>query len=282
MQNSYEYITYNKSFQARTALAKEKTRNYYKEIKEELLSYKGIRSRISWQYDSFSYKREKIAILTIRGNTLSLYLKLDLNSLGEPKYKLIDESHKKSYEDTPIMLKIRGSRTLKYAKELINLICEDLEYKHHKLNNLKFNDYFKNRTLAEFIDLGLVKPIYHRKKIVDMTDIDNNDYIKAKIYAIVLPKIKDVNLYVVGNKFEVGNWDTSYVCKMNKVYDNFYKIELLLPKGYFEFKIVAAKNYKFVEKGIWHEEIVNHHYELNQDILIEDIIHHINYEGELV
>lgn len=282
MQNSYEYITYNKSFQARTALAKEKTRNYYKEIKEELLSYKGIRSRISWQYDSFSYKREKIAILTIRGNTLSLYLKLDLNSLGEPKYKLIDESHKKSYEDTPIMLKIRGSRTLKYAKELINLICEDLEYKHHKLNNLKFNDYFKNRTLAEFVDLGLVKPIYHRKKIVDMTDIDNNDYIKAKIYAIVLPKIKDVNLYVVGNKFEVGNWDTSYVCKMNKVYDNFYKIELLLPKGYFEFKIVAAKNYKFVEKGIWHEEIVNHHYELNQDILIEDIIHHINYEGELV
>ncbi len=282
MQNSYEYITYNKSFQARTALAKEKTRNYYKEIKEELLSYKGIRSRISWQYDSFSYKREKIAIMTIRGNTLSLYLKLDLNSLGEPKYKLIDESHKKSYEDTPIMLKIRGSRTLKYAKELINLICEDLEYKHHKLNNLKFNDYFKNRTLAEFVDLGLVKPIYHRKKIVDMTDIDNNDYIKAKIYAIVLPKIKDVNLYVVGNKFEVGNWDTSYVCKMNKVYDNFYKIELLLPKGYFEFKIVAAKNYKFVEKGIWHEEIVNHHYELNQDILIEDIIHHINYEGELV
>lgn len=282
MQNSYEYITYNKSFQARTALAKEKTRNYYKEIKEELLSYKGIRSRISWQYDSFSYKREKIAIMTIRGNTLSLYLKLDLNSLGEPKYKLIDESHKKSYEDTPIMLKIRGSRTLKYAKELINLICEDLEYKHHKLNNLKFNDYFKNRTLAEFIDLGLVKPIYHRKKIVDMTDIDNNDYIKAKIYAIVLPKIKDVNLYVVGNKNEVGNWDTSYVCKMNKVYDNFYKIELLLPKGYFEFKIVAAKNYKFVEKGIWHEEIVNHHYELNQDILIEDIIHHINYEGELV
>lgn len=282
MQNSYEYITYNKSFQARTALAKEKTRNYYKEIKEELLSYKGIRSRISWQYDSFSYKREKIAIMTIRGNTLSLYLKLDLNSLGKPKYKLIDESHKKSYEDTPIMLKIRGSRTLKYAKELINLICEDLEYKHHKLNNLKFNDYFKNRTLAEFVDLGLVKPIYHRKKIVDMTDIDNNDYIKAKIYAIVLPKIKGVNLYVVGNKNEVGNWDTSYVCKMNKVYDNFYKIELLLPKGYFEFKIVAAKNYKFVEKGIWHEEIVNHHYELNQDILIEDIIHHINYEGELV
>lgn len=282
MQNSYEYITYNKSFQARTALAKEKTRNYYKEIKEELLSYKGIRSRISWQYDSFSYKREKIAIMTIRGNTLSLYLKLDLNSLGKPKYKLIDESHKKSYEDTPIMLKIRGSRTLKYAKELINLICEDLEYKHHKLNNLKFNDFFKNRTLAEFVDLGLVKPIYHRKKIVDMTDIDNNDYIKAKIYAIVLPKIKGVNLYVVGNKNEVGNWDTSYVCKMNKVYDNFYKIELLLPKGYFEFKIVAAKNYKFVEKGIWHEEIVNHHYELNQDILIEDIIHHINYEGELV
>lgn len=282
MQNSYEYITYNKSFQARTALAKEKIRNYYKEIKEELLSYKGIRSRISWQYDSFSYKREKIAILTIRGNTLSLYLKLDLNSLGKTKYKLVDESHKKSYEDTPIMLKIRGSRTLKYAKELINLICEDLEYRHHKLNNLKFNDYFKSRTLAEFIDLGLVKPIYRRKKIVDMTDIDNNDYIKAKIYAVVLPNIKDVNLYVVGNKFEVGNWDTSYVCKMNKVYDNFYKIELLLPKGYFEFKIVAAKNYKFVEKGIWHEEIVNHHYELNQDILIEDIIHHINYEGELV
>lgn len=42
-----EFITYNKSFIARASLAKEQVKEYYKELKQELLSYKGVRSRIS-------------------------------------------------------------------------------------------------------------------------------------------------------------------------------------------------------------------------------------------
>lgn len=60
---------------------------------------------------------------------------------------------------------------------------------------------------------------------------------------------------------------------MVKVYDNFYQVSLNIPAGHLEFKIVGQNAFENVEKGIWVEEIVNHHYEINKTMLIEDIIH---------
>ncbi len=270
-----EFITYNKSFIARASLAKEQVKEYYKELKQELLSYKGVRSRISWQYDSFSYKRNKVAILTIRGNTLSLYLALDINNYQDAKYKLLDEGHKVSYSDTPVMIKIRGSRTLNYAKELIADLLKNIEYKTHKLNVSKFRQNFASKSLEELVAINLIKPIYHRKRVV------NKKLLKIRIYAVVLPKVKNVNLYVVGNNAKLGNWNPVAGQKMKQVYDNFYQIDLELEPSHLEFKIVVASDYKYVEKGIWSEEIVNHHYDASGNMVVEDIIHHIHYEGEL-
>lgn len=268
-----EYITYNKSFIARCSLASNKIKNYYKEIKEELLSYKGVRSRISWQYDSFSYKRNKVAILTIRGNTLSLYLALDINNYVEPKYKLKDEGHKPSYEDTPLMLKIRGSRTLKYAKELIkDLFSEEVIYKPYKINNNKFKENYRYDDLQELIELDLVKEIRHK--------ITKN-LIKVKIYTVVLPETKNLNFYLTGNISELGNWDLNKAIKLKKVYDNYYQITLRIKPCSFAFKIVASQDFKYVEKGIWAEEIKNHYYDIKGNMIIEDIIHHLHYEGDL-
>ncbi len=260
----YEIITYNQSFTARVALAKEEVKMYYKELKEELLSYVGVRSRISWQYDSFSYQRNKKAILTVRGNTLTIYLALDLNSIS-PKYRLRDEGHKTSYKDTPLALKVKGSRTLNYAKELIKLLFSELEYEPKKINEKVFNNNFISRTITEFVELGLIKEV-RRKKLI-------TTYHRVKIYAVVLPKNNLDNLYVVGNITKLGNWDPKLGVKMVKVYDNFYQVSLNIPAGHLEFKIVGQNAFENVEKGIWVEEIVNHHYEINKTMLIEDIIH---------
>lgn len=271
-----EFVTYNKSFVARASLAKYQIKAYYKELKEELLSYRGVRSRISWQYDSFSYKRNKVAILTIRGNTLSLYLNLAVSAYQDAKYKLYDESHKVSYSDTPLMIKIRGSRTLKYAKELINDLLNGLEYKSYKLNGAKFRQNYETRTIAELLEQDLVKPIYHRKRVNKKSGL-----VKVRVYAVVLPQVKNVSLYLVGNTPELGNWDPKAGVKMNQIYDNFYQVEVALAPTHLEFKIVVASDFKYVEKGIWSEEIVNHHYDASGNMVVEDIIHHIHYEKEL-
>ncbi len=256
MQKTNYKITYNQSFKARCIRTNKKTKDMYKEIKEELLSYNGLRSRISWQYDSFSYKREKKAILTIRGNTLTLYLNLDPNSII-PKYKIGNEANKKSYEECPLSLKIKGKRTLSYAKELINLVLKDLEYHPKKINNKAFNQEYAYQSIPSLIKEGLIK---ERKRKINH---------KIKIYAVVLPKIKG-DLYLVSNLYD---WQENKAIKLDKVYDNYYELELNLPTCNFEFKIVGLKDYLYVEKGIWHEEIVNHHYYVNDDMVIEDIIH---------
>lgn len=257
-------VTYNQSFTARVALTEEKIRNYYRELKEEMLSYEGVRSRISWQYDSFSYKREKRAILTVRENALTIYLKIDPNSIT-PKYKVTDESGKKSYINTPLSLKVRGSRTLKYAKELISLVFSGQAYKEKKLNDKVFEETFKARSLEEFLTLGLVKEVKKRRK-------KSSGRHRVKFYAVILTRAPK-NLYLVGNMPELGSWDPQKGVKLHKVYDNFYQISVLLPEGHLEFKIVGQNDYAHVEKGIFLEEIKNHHYEINSSLLIEDIIH---------
>ena len=63
---------------------------------------------------------------------------------------------------------------------------------------------------------------------------------------------------------------------MNKVNENSFTLDIRLPKGYFEFKIINEKDWKGVEKGIWKEEISNHTYNLTKDAIIEDVIHNFN------
>ncbi len=276
-----EVITYNKSFTARCALAISRTKFYYRELKGELLSYTGVRSRISWQYDSFSYKREKKAILTIRGNTLTLYLDLDINNIN-PKYKLNDESSKKSYQDTPVSISITGPRKLAYAKELIAMVFADLEYDKRVVPSNQFNALFYERTLQELLEQNLVKEVVRRMLLKNA--IKKQDALslklthRVKIYLVLLTK-QDNDLYVTGNVSELGLWDPKKALKLDKVYDNFYKIDLDLPTCNLEFKVVAAKTFDSVEKGIWKEEIANHKYYLDTDLVIEDIVHNFR-EGD--
>ncbi len=114
---------YDRSFTARLSQAEEPAPTYYNELKNYILSYKFVRSRVSWNYDSFNKGRDKIAKLQFKGKSLFLYVALDPDDL-DPKFHHKSVADVAKYADVPTKLKVRSPRSLKYAKMLIDLVME--------------------------------------------------------------------------------------------------------------------------------------------------------------
>lgn len=152
----YIIIKYNKSHTAKLIQSADGVKNYYSQIKNELLSYKGVRSRISWKYESFSVGRATIAKLAVRGKNLSLFLALDPKNYVDTKYIIDDKSEVAAYEKTPLLYRIKNDRRLNYSKELIAVAMDGRE----KTEDYKQTDYAKEypyEKIEPLIERGLVK-----------------------------------------------------------------------------------------------------------------------------
>ena len=112
------FVQYRRSFRARLIQADDETKDYYNQIRNELLSYIGIKERESWNYDSYNFGRQQFAKVNANRKSLILYLALSPDQVDE-KYNFRDVSEKKRYKNVPVRYKITGARSLKYAMELI-------------------------------------------------------------------------------------------------------------------------------------------------------------------
>ncbi len=148
---------YRRSFLSRLVQSQGDVQEYYSAIKNKLLSYKGVKGRISWGNESFNKGRTYIAKVSAKSKTLYLYLALDPATLEEGTYNFEDMSVKKKYENVPVLVKIKGPRKLKYALELIEKICdENLALPANK--NFEEADYtVPYRSTEELVELGLIK-----------------------------------------------------------------------------------------------------------------------------
>ncbi len=114
---------YRRSFRSRLIQAQGNVKEYYAILKNALLSYKGVKDRLSWDYESYNKGRVKVAKLNAKKKTLYLYLALDPAALVDTKYHFDDVSSKKKYAAVPVLFKIKGERKLKQALELIEMLC---------------------------------------------------------------------------------------------------------------------------------------------------------------
>ncbi len=116
---------YRRSYQSRLAQSQGSVQDYYNVIKNLLLSYKGIKNRISWNYESFNLGRTQVAKFNAKTRTLYIYMALDPEALAESKYIFADMSSKKKYAAVPVLMKIKGDRKFKHAVEMITMLCEE-------------------------------------------------------------------------------------------------------------------------------------------------------------
>ena len=149
-------IRYNRSFQARIIQALDEVKERYNIIKNHILSYNGVKSRISWKKETFRLGRNSFATFTVRGKTLCLCLAADPAKFEETKYKVIDLSVRSPKSKQPCMYRISAERRVKYAQALIDMLMA--EYGVERTEGYAEED-FKSyyQTTQQLVECGLIK-----------------------------------------------------------------------------------------------------------------------------
>jgi ribosomal protein L18E/predicted transport protein len=130
---------------------------FYSEIKNHVLSYKGIKARESWNYEAFNKGRTQLVKLNIKGKTLIVNLNLDPKEFNINKYHFIDCSDKPKFAKVPMMMKVRSARALKYTLELVDELMAKYEIEKGELPTVDYRMPYE--TTEELAKKGLVKVI---------------------------------------------------------------------------------------------------------------------------
>lgn len=112
------------SFETKLEKADKDLKEKYQLLKDELLSY-GVKSRVSFNGDTFRLHKIQYAFITLRGKSIKLYLKLDPKKYKDSPMPIKDESGKKKYELTPAVIKVKSDLSLKRAIILIEDTMKD-------------------------------------------------------------------------------------------------------------------------------------------------------------
>ena len=153
-----ERVSYNRSLTAKISQLNRESKDWYSELKNELLAYDTVKARITWKHETFRVGRMVVAKLVVRGKTLSLLLAVEPAGYNGTKYTVDDVSNIASMSDTPTMYRIKNPRRVKYAKEMIAGIMKEL--KVFKNPRYVAQDFFTpyEGDMA-FMQRGLVKRI---------------------------------------------------------------------------------------------------------------------------
>ena len=165
-------IRYRRSFLSRYVQAESYIQDYYTEIKNELLSYKGVKARTSWSKESFKCGRTHIAKIDVKGKALCLYLAINPESV-DAKYRVT-----KAKGDCPTLIKIKSDRKKKYALELIRTLMESLALPRIER---EAEDYrLPYEETDALIERGLIKVILPKGEVLD----ENAIAVKADLSGI--------------------------------------------------------------------------------------------------
>lgn len=135
----------------------EGAKSYYSELKNHILSYEGIKSRMSWRYEAFSRGRQQLVRMKIRGKSVCVFLALDPNEFDPNKYfhKAIES---KNFQKVPMLVRVKSDGALKRTKKLIDLVMEKaaIEPKEDFVgaDYVAIHPYERTQAL---IDRGLIK-----------------------------------------------------------------------------------------------------------------------------
>ena len=135
-----ERVRYNRSFTAKVCQLNNETKEWYSELKNELLSYQGVKDRMSWKRETFRLGRVSIARIVVRGKTLCLMLAVEPISYNGTKFAVEDVSNMANTVDTPSLYRIKNARRLKYAKDMLAGMMK--EFKSFKNPQYSAQDFF--------------------------------------------------------------------------------------------------------------------------------------------
>ena len=201
------FIKERKSFYAKLVESDDFVKESYSKIKNKLLSFTRIKSRMSWKYEAFSLGKIKLSKLQIRGKYLVLYLALDTSKYKLSKVKSEDVSKYETFSDTPLMIRLKDQKRIDIALNLIDdlrkrflleegFIQEEINYAEELKDRESLVEAGQIKTYAkvddfteeelkqikkEYEDAKINKkfPVYKEEQVLTITIDDNNEFVET-------------------------------------------------------------------------------------------------------
>ena len=150
-------IKLSRSITANIIQSDDTVKSYYNELKNYILSFKGVKSRISWKFDSYNRGRDQLFKMKLRGKTICLYCNLDPNDFDKSKFhhEAIDA---KIFADVPMLVKVKSGLGLRKAKELVDIVMAKFEIETNpKAKEVDYISMYPYEENAPLIERGLIK-----------------------------------------------------------------------------------------------------------------------------
>lgn len=112
------------AFTAKLLRLDDSIKAHFNAIHNALISFKRVKSRLSFKCISYRYGKKLIAKMTVSGKTLRLHLDLDTKSFNENAFFQKDLSNLKAYSEVPFTVKIKSPRGEANAIRLISALAE--------------------------------------------------------------------------------------------------------------------------------------------------------------
>lgn len=148
-------VLYNRSFTAKVIQANDDLKGRYSELKNYILSYKGVTDNSTWKTESFKLGNRNIAAFAISGKTLCMFFALEPESFLGTKYAVENMTGRRSSGNTPAMYRIKGDRRTSYAKELIDMLMSKLKVERAPRKPVDYTTPYKST--AALVRRGLIK-----------------------------------------------------------------------------------------------------------------------------
>ena len=146
---------YDRSFRAKLIQSSDVVKERYGTIFNMLTAYKGVKSRYSWDCETFKAGGKVVAKVTIIGKTPVLFLALDPEKYADTKYRVEDASKYSKYAPTPARFKVNTERKVGYARDLIAVTMKDFT----PISESKELPAIPYQSDEELLQAGLIKVI---------------------------------------------------------------------------------------------------------------------------
>lgn len=133
-----EYEILERTFENKLRQSDDDAKEYYSVIKNKMLSFEGVKSRVSKLADTFKCNGEVVCKITVSGKTLLVNLCLDCSQYDAKYYKFVDVGDMSKFADTPMRIKIKNKLTLKRCLEIIDLMFAEKLVSSSAIENIDY------------------------------------------------------------------------------------------------------------------------------------------------
>lgn len=152
---------YNRSYKARLIQSSDTIKTWYSAVKNAALSYKGVKSSVSWRQEKMLQGRTQVAKIALRGKTLCIYLPISVKDVKNIDVE--DVSDKSVHAATPTLFRIKKEAHAQQAVQLIQKVAEKLALEEGKAHKTNYAKEYALESTDQLVEEGLIKVVTVKK-----------------------------------------------------------------------------------------------------------------------